>query len=141
MTKTWAFDLPRKTIRIRWNGGREHLTVHLHLALPRMTKEGVTKIFVTLRQHISEPGNEELVTVIRDWFYVATDHSLQNYRKARGAYRDEFQTPLGTMPKAVRNKIGANNSRLERELKTAKRVNERLEDRLNLFETMFKGMM
>lgn len=116
------------------------MTVHLHLAMPRWNKDSATLMFSTLRKFINEPGNEELLPVIRDWFYIATDYTLQAYRRASSAYRDGYRSP-SNLRKAERGKIGANNTRLEKEAKSAKRVNERLEDRLNLFETMFKGML
>ena len=116
------------------------MTVHLHIGMPRMTKEGVTKMFAILRRFINEPGNSELVEEIRDWFILATDTSLQTYRETQTAYRSEYR-PLHTgMKRSERNRIGENNTRLEKELKVAKRVNERLEDRFNLFQEMFKGM-
>lgn len=113
----------------------------LHMAMPKMTKDGVTKIFATLRKfYYYCPENQALVQEIREWFYVATDRSLAAWKHASKAYTDGFRDATGK-PRAERSKIILNNKNLQREVATAKRVNDRLEDRLQLFEEMFKGML
>ena len=131
--------IPKKTIVIRWDRG--HMRVHLHLAMPRMTKDAASKVFATLRKFIGWcPENEALVKEIQEWFYCATDASLDALRRANTAYQDGFVLPT-SVPKSKRGPVAKRNEELRRAVATARHVNDRLEDRLALFETMFKGML
>ena len=117
------------------------MRVHLHLAMPRMNKDDATKVFMTLRKFIGWcPENEALVKEIHEWFYCATDASLDALRRANAAYQDGFELPM-PHPKRERGKIAQKNAELKRDAQTARHVNDRLEDRLALFEQVFKGWL
>lgn len=133
---TSAFELPRKTIIIRWDRG--HMRVLLHLAMPRMNKDDAAKVFSTLRKFVHFEGNRELVPEIRDWFYEATLVSHAAWKQATKNMQDNHRSLDGYYGHA-RAEIGRENAKLLREERAAHRINERLEDRLALFEEMLKG--
>ena len=136
---TSVFDLPKQTVTVRYDRCRWDLL--LHLAMPKATKDTVTKFFALLRKNYYYcPENRQTVEIIRDWFYVATDRSLQAWKQASKAYVDGYRDTTGK-PQKERSRIMHRNNELKKDVATAKRVNERLEDRLQLFETMFKGML
>ena len=138
--KTSVYDLlPRKTIVIRWDRG--HMRVHLHLAMPRMNKDDAAKLFSTLRKFAHWcPENEALVKEIHEWFYIAVRASYDALKRANTAYQDGFDNPA-PHPKRERGKIAERNRELRTAVQTAKHVNDRLEDRLALYEQMFKGWL
>lgn len=133
-------DLPKKTIVIRWDRG--HMRVHLHLVMPRMDKDDATKLFSILKKFLYWcPENEALVPEIRDWLYAATQVSYNAWKRANTTYQDGYQ-PTEGLPKSKRRAtIAIHNAELLKDAKTARRLNDRLEDRLALFEHMFKGML
>lgn len=137
---TSAFDgLPKKTILIRWDRG--HMRVLLHLAMPRMDKDDATKVFATLKRFLYWcPENQALVPEIRDWFYEATQVSYDAWKRANSTYQDGYR-PTEGLPKSRRGPVAVRNAELLKNVKTARRLNDRLEDRLALFERMFKGML
>ena len=117
------------------------MRVHLHLAMPRMTKDDASKLFNTLRKfYYADPRNAETAKEIHEWFYIAVQASYNALKRANQTYQDNFVLPT-PLPRKERGIVAARNREMQQALQTARHVNDRLEDRLALYERVMKGWL
>ena len=136
MKTTSACDFTPLDVKITYPTG--YMNIRCHLFFPDGTKQGAEFVFRLLRKNAYHQLNSYVIESLKDWFARAETEARAAWMKASRNYVNGWKLTDGLSKRGEKYKeIKAENERLTHELKKAKDLSVKMQDRRKLFESYF----